>query len=93
MKSTARRVEPTSPIDRSTYRTLEGWALGTLFEQGAVLECDDHGHRRDKADPDAWTRAREEARKYPFPGNSAAVSVAAIDDVMASIGDSCPDCG
>jgi hypothetical protein len=46
---------------RSAYRTLEGWALGVLIEQQAVSECEHHGHRRDRADPDAWNRAREEA--------------------------------
>jgi hypothetical protein len=40
--------------DRPAYRTLQGWALGTLIEHGAVTECEHHGHRRDEADPDAW---------------------------------------
>jgi hypothetical protein len=38
---------------RPAYRTLEGWALGMLIEQGAVEECEHHGHRRDRSDPDA----------------------------------------
>jgi hypothetical protein len=50
----------------AAYRTLQGWALGTLIEQGAVVECPHHGHRVDRADPDAWTRAREEAWRNPF---------------------------
>jgi hypothetical protein len=45
---------------RPAYRSLEGWALGTLIEHDAVSECEHHGHRRDQADPDAWNRARED---------------------------------
>ena len=35
-------------------------ALTTLTEQGAVTECEHHGYRRDRADPDACNRASEE---------------------------------
>ena len=69
-----------------------GWALGTLIEQGAVMECEHHGHRRDRADPDAWNRAREEAWRNPFPGATPEACIAAMDEVMRSIGDTCPDC-
>jgi hypothetical protein len=78
---------------RPAYRTLQGWALGTLIEQGAVEECEHHGHRRDRADPEAWNRARAEAWRNPFPGATAEACIAAIDEVMRSIGDTCPDCG
>jgi len=43
-------------------------AVGTLTEQGAVTECEHHGYRRDRADPDACNRASEEAWRNPFPG-------------------------
>jgi len=43
-------------------------ALDTLTEQGAVTECEHHGYRRDRADPDACNRASEEAWRNPFPG-------------------------
>jgi len=91
MKTNAQRKMPL-PVKRAAYRTLRGWALGVLIEAGAVVECDDHGHRRDVADPDAWNRARERALSDPFPGTSSAASLAAIDEVMKSIGDTCPDC-
>ena len=52
---------------RRAYRTLQGWALGTLIEQGVVTECEQHRHYLDRADPDAWNRAREEAERNPFP--------------------------
>ena len=77
---------------RPAYRTLQGWALGTLIEQGAVVECEHHGHRCDRADPDAWNRAREEAWRNPFPGITPEACIAAMDEVMRSIGDACPDC-
>jgi hypothetical protein len=47
---------------------------------------------RDQTDPDAWKRARELALKYPFRRATPAASLQAIDDVMQSIGDTCPDC-
>jgi hypothetical protein len=78
---------------RPAYRTVQGWALGTLIEQGAVVECEHHGHRRDRGDPDALNRAREEAWRNPFPGVTVEACLAAIEDVMRGIGDTCPDCG
>jgi hypothetical protein len=77
---------------RTAYRTLSGWALGTLIEHGAVAECEHHGHRRDRRDPDAWNRARDAAREAPFLGTSEEQSLAALDEVMRSIGENCPDC-
>ena len=54
----------TATTARPAYRTLQGWALGVLVEQQAVTECDHHGHRRDRSDPDL---AHEEAPRNPFP--------------------------
>jgi hypothetical protein len=50
-------------------------------------------HRRDRADPDAWHRAREEAWRNPFPGATPEACIAALDEAMRGIGDTCPDCG
>ena len=91
MKSTSQR-KTTQPTSRTAYRSIEGWALGVLIEQHAVTECDHHGHRRDRSDPDAWNRAREEAWRNPFPGATPEACITAMDEVMRSIGDSCPDC-
>jgi hypothetical protein len=77
---------------RPAYRTLPGWALGTLIEHGAVAECEHHGHRRDRTDPEAWNRAREAAWNSPFPGSTPEACLKALDEVMRWIGDSCPDC-
>ena len=91
MKSTAQRRLPLQAI-RPAYRTLKGWALGTLIEQHAVRQCEHHGHALDRGDPEAWTRAREIAWHSPFSGTQAEACLAAIDDIMRSIGDTCPEC-
>ena len=77
---------------RRAYRTLQGWALGTLIQHGAVTECEQHGHYIDRADPDSWNRAREEAWRNPFPSATAEACIAELEDVMRGIGDTCPDC-
>jgi hypothetical protein len=91
MKSNSQRRLAASAV-RPAYRTLEGWALGVLMEQQAVTECDHHGHRRDRSDPDAWNRAREEAWRNPFPGATPEACIAALEEIMRSIGDTCPAC-
>jgi hypothetical protein len=91
MKSSTQRM-PAEAGRRPAYRTLRGWALGTLIDQGAVQECDHHGHRRDRSDPESWNQAREAAQHSPFPGTTPEESVAALDEVMRGMGDSCPDC-
>jgi hypothetical protein len=74
------------------FRTLRGWAIGILLETQAISECEEHGHMRDRTDPDAWKRAREIASRYPFRGATPAEAVQALNDVMESIGDTCPEC-
>ena len=81
-----------TPPARPAYRTIDGWALGTFIDVGAVSECEHHGHRKDRSDPDAWTRAREEAWRHPFPGATPEACLEAMDEVMQSIGETCPDC-
>jgi hypothetical protein len=93
MRSGAQRVQRNSAPPRPAYRTLRGWALGVLLEAHAIRECDQHGHMKDRADPHALEHAHQIARHEPFPGTSPDHAVAAIDDVMQSIGDTCPDCG
>jgi hypothetical protein len=92
MTSIARTAKSDETAVRPAYRTLQGWALGTLIEQGAVTECDHHGHRRDRANPDAWNRAREAAWNDTFPGASPETCIKALEEVMRGIGDTCPDC-
>jgi hypothetical protein len=92
MPSAALARQPELPHIREPYRTLRGWAIGLLRETHAIKECEEHGHMQDRTDPDAWRRAREIASKYPFRGSTPAEAVRALDDVMQSIGDTCPEC-
>lgn len=91
MPTTPQRKLPLKAT-RPAYLTLQGWALGTLIEQGVVVECPHHGHRIDRADPDAWNRSREEAWRNPFADATPEACIAAIEEVMRGIGDTCPDC-
>jgi hypothetical protein len=56
-------LHATRPADR----TLQGRQLDTLTEQGTVTECEHHGYRPDRADPDACNRASEEAWRTRSP--------------------------
>jgi hypothetical protein len=87
------KPSPASRPQRPAFRALEGWALGTLIDVGAVTECEHHGHRKDRSDPHAWERAREEAWRHPFPGATPEACIAVLGEVMGSIGETCPDCG
>lgn len=91
MPSKPQRKLPLNAV-RPAYRTLAGWALGTLIDEGAVVECPHHGHRIDRADPDAWNRARAQAWRNPYPGASPEACIAAFDEVARGMGDTCPDC-
>jgi hypothetical protein len=77
---------------RLAFRTIDGWARSVLLAAGAICECETHGWMRDRADPHARERALMIAREDPPPGVSPAQAVAAIEDVLGSIGDTCPDC-
>jgi hypothetical protein len=77
---------------RAAFRTIEGWARSVLLEAGAVLECEDHGWMRDHADPHARERAFLLARLDPPPGVAPDEAVAAVRDVLDTIGDACPEC-
>jgi len=63
-----------------------------LQEAGAICECETHGWMQDRADPHARERALDIARQDAPDGLSQAEAVAEIEDVLASIGDTCPEC-
>jgi hypothetical protein len=92
----SRNKRRTADIDSSgqkpAFRTLRGWAIGILLETHAIRECSAHGHMRDRADPDAYAHARDIAGAEPFPGSTTNQAVRALDEVMQSIGDTCPEC-
>jgi hypothetical protein len=77
---------------RSPIRTLRGWALAVLQEAGAIHECEEHGWAQDRADPHARERASETALLDPPDRVSPDEAIAEINDVLNSIGDTCPEC-
>jgi hypothetical protein len=85
-------VMPMMKERRPTFRTPEGWATSVLLEVGAIRECEEHGWMKDRTDPDARKRAVEIARKEPPPGISKDQAVASVENVLSSIGDTCPEC-
>jgi hypothetical protein len=72
--------------------TLHGWAISALLEAGAIRECEYHGWMHDRADPHARERAFDIARRDPPSGISSQTASGAIDEVLDSIGDTCPEC-
>jgi hypothetical protein len=79
--------------DRPTaIRTLRGWAISLLHDAGAVQECEEHGWKRDRADPHARQRAFEAARTDHPDSVSPDEAVAEVREVLESIGDTCPEC-
>jgi hypothetical protein len=77
---------------RPAIRTLQGWAISVLLEAGAIRECEVHGWMQDRADPHARAQALAVARQDPPPGVSSDRAVAEVEDVLTSIGDTCPEC-
>jgi hypothetical protein len=77
---------------RPSFRTIDGWARMVLLDAGAIRECEEHGWMKDRADPHARERAIAAARLDPRPGLTPDDAAAAIEDVLGSIGDSCPEC-
>ena len=77
---------------RPAIRTLRGWAISALQEAGAIRECQEHGWMQDSADPHARERAFNIAPRDPPKGTSADEALAAIVEVLGSIGDTCPEC-
>jgi hypothetical protein len=77
---------------RPAYQTIEVWARSVVLEAGAIRECEEHSWMKDRADPHAREHALLIARKDHPPGVSPEAAVAAIEDVLGSIGDTCPEC-
>jgi hypothetical protein len=77
---------------RPTIRTLRGWAISVLQETGAIRECEEHGWMQDRADPHARERALCIALENPPFDVSPEEVIAAVKDVLDSIGDTCPEC-
>jgi hypothetical protein len=62
------------------------------MEAGAIQECEEHGWKKDRADPHARERAFEIAHlDLPF-GVSLLAAASAIAEALDAIGDTCPEC-
>lgn len=73
-------------------RTLRGWAISVLQEASAIRECEEHGWMQDRADPHALEHAFDIARQDTPAGISPDEAATEISEVLASIGDTCPEC-
>jgi hypothetical protein len=78
--------------ERPDFRTVDGWAVGLLLQAGAIHKCDEHGWAKDRADPHARDEAVRIAREAPLAGLSSEQAVAAVWEVLDSVGDTCPEC-
>ena len=77
---------------RQPIRTPRGWAISVLKEAGAIGECERHGWMAERGDPQARERALAVAREEPPVGIAAEEAVAAMVELLESIGDACPEC-
>jgi hypothetical protein len=77
---------------KTATRTLRGWAISVLQEAHAIHECEYHGWAKDRADPHARKHAVEIARGHPPAGLTADAAVTEVQEVLDSIGDTCPEC-
>jgi len=96
-EAASKAMDGTEPRGLAAYSGGSGGGRAPLGvpsrgETGAISECVDHSHLCDATDPDAWRRARQIASSDSFKGASPAEAVAMIEDIMASIGDTCPEC-
>jgi hypothetical protein len=77
---------------RPNFKVVDQWATGVLLEAGAIHECDAHGWAKDRADPHAREMAESIAREHPLSGLSPEEGVAAVQGVLETVGDTCPEC-
>jgi hypothetical protein len=75
-------------------RNEDAAGLGRLRvqEAGAIRECEEHGCMQARADPHAQERALVIARQDPTSGVSPEEAVSEVQDVLDSLGDTCPEC-
>jgi hypothetical protein len=77
---------------RPDFRTVDRWAIGLLLEAGAIHKCDEHGWAKDRTDPHARDEALRLALEDPLAGLLPDEAVAAVREVLDSVGDTCPEC-
>ena len=67
-----------------------GDRLGLLLEAGAIQKCDQHGWAKDRSDPHAREEALRIAREDPLAGLSPDEAIAAVREVLDSVGGHLP---
>lgn len=72
--------------------TLEWWATDLLLEAHAITPCPDHGYMRLRHSHPAVDYARDLAKHRKFSGKNKKQRVAAVEDVLDGLGDTCPGC-
>lgn len=77
---------------RPDFKTVDRWAIQVLQQAGAIHECDQHGWAKDRTDPHARAEALRSARDEPLAGLSPDEAVRAVNEVLAAVGDTCPEC-
>jgi hypothetical protein len=77
---------------RPDFRTVDRWATVLLLEAGVIHKCDHHGWAKDRTDPHAHEKALRIAREEPLTGLSPDEAIAAVREVLGSMGDTCPEC-
>jgi hypothetical protein len=77
---------------RPDFKTVDRWAFNLLVAVGAIHECDKHGWAKDRTDPFARAEALRIAREEPLGGLSPDEAAAAVNEVLESVGDTCPEC-
>jgi hypothetical protein len=77
---------------RPDFRTVDRWAIELLLAAGAIHKCEHHGWAKDRTDPHARAEALRLAREEPLAGLSPKEAAAVIQETLASVGDTCPEC-
>jgi hypothetical protein len=78
--------------ERPDFRTVDRWATSLLLEAGAIHKCEEHGWAKDRTDPHSREEALRIAWEEPLAGLSSDEAVAAVREVLESVGDTCPEC-
>ena len=77
---------------RPDFRAVDRWAIELLLQAGAIHKCEHHGWAKDRTDPHARAEALRLAREEPLAGLSPKEAAAVIQETLASVSDTCPEC-
>lgn len=72
--------------------TLDMWATDILLEAHAISACPDHGYMRLRHSHHAIDYAKDLAQHRKFSGRNKRERIAAVEDVLDGLADSCPGC-